>query len=156
MLLKTLREWIDGKKVCFGGFLKTTPEDDKKYIKQAIDCANVAEIVAEVDGNSQITIAGFSTGGGIVEVRFINGIRLNPSISGKCDLWMSVSPSGNKISIKTSPDKNAACIHKIHPQRPPRNDVAAVFNTFDEALEVSRETNKSLLQMAIELEKAGI
>ena len=136
----------------FKSFLPATPEEDRRYIRQQGDCINIAEVIATTD-EGVFTIAGFSTGGGIVEVRFINNTHLTPSISGKRDLWIGPPPLSNKLTLSRTPLKgNSGKIEKIFPQRPPFDEITVVFNTFDEALEYAKDTHKSLLTMAIELE----
>ena len=145
--------WPEMKKpVPFKGFLPATAEEDRRYIRQQGDCINIAEVIAQTD-QGVFSIAGFSTGGGIVEVRFINNAHLSSSISGKRDLWIGPPPLGSKLVLSRGALKGTCGkIEKIFPQRPPLDDITVVFNTFDEALEYAKDTHKSLLEMAIELE----
>ncbi len=144
--------WNGKKRIPFAGFSAATLEEDRRYIRQQGDCINIAEVIAQTD-QGQFLVAGFSTGGGIVEVRFINNTRLVPSISGKRDLWLPAPPLAAKLSLSQTPIKGqAGKIDKIYPQRPPLDEITVVFNSFDEALEYAKDSKKSLLQMAIELE----
>lgn len=144
--------WRNRKTIPFAGFFAATPEEDHHYIKQQGDCINIAEVTAKTDQGS-FTIAGFSTGGGIVEVRFINSTRLVPSISGKRDLWIGPPPMASKLSLSREPLKGkSGKIARVYPARAPQDEIVLVFNTFDEALEYTKETGKSLLEMALELE----
>ena len=143
--------WRGRKTIPFGGFLAATPEEDRHYIKQQGDCINIAEIIATTDAGPFL-VAGFSTGGGIVEVRFINTSRLVPSISGKRDLWMGPPPLASKITLSREAIKGTSGkISRIYPERSP-DELILVFNSFDEALEYARDTGKSLLQIALEME----
>lgn len=136
----------------FSGFKAATIEEDHKYIRQQGDCINIAEIIAMTDAGP-ISIAGFSTGGGIVEVRYINNSRLVPSISGKKDLWIGPPPLASTLNLSSTAAKNGGGkIARIYPQRAPLDEFTLVFNTFDEALEYAKDTNKSLLTIALELE----
>lgn len=145
-------QWRNNKKIPFKGFLAASPEEDRRYIKQQGDCINIAEIIATTDKGT-FTVAGFSTGGGIVEVRFINNTRLVPSISGKRDLWIGPPPLATKLSLAHDPLKGkCGKIARIYPERAPRDELILVFNTFDEALEYAKDTQKSLLTMALEME----
>ncbi|MBQ9241757.1 MAG: L-serine ammonia-lyase, iron-sulfur-dependent, subunit alpha [Proteobacteria bacterium] len=135
----------------FAGFLAATPDEDRKYIKQQGDCINIAEIIAQTD-EGPFLVAGFSTGGGIVEVRFINNSRLVPSISGKRDLWIGQPPLASKLNLSQQTIKNGGKIARIYPQRAPLDEFTLVFNTFDEALEYAKDTQKSLLRIALEME----
>ncbi len=140
------------EQIPFAGFLAATPEEDRKYIRQQGDCINIAEVRAHTD-NGLFIVAGFSTGGGIVEVRFINNTRLQPSISGKRDLWIPAPPLATKLSLSSQHLKTACGkIARIYPQRPPLDEFTLVFNTFDEALEYAKDTKKSLLTIALEME----
>lgn len=142
------------KNIEFKGFSASTHEEDKKYIKQVGDCINIAEVIAQTD-KGVFTIAGFSTGGGIVEVRFINSTRLTPSITGKRDLYVSEAPLGTTLSLSRTPSKGSkrvGKIEKIYSQVAPQDDLPPTFNTFDEALELAEESHKSLLALAIEVE----
>ncbi len=144
--------WRDKKKIPFNGFVAATAEEDRHYIRQQGDCINIAEVIATTDAGT-FAVAGFSTGGGIVEVRFINNTRLVPSISGKRDLWIGPPPLSSKLSLAHEPLKGqCGKISRIYPQRPPRDELILVFNTFDEALEYAKDTHKSLLTMALEME----
>ncbi len=141
-----------GSSIPFSGFQAATIEEDRKYIRQQGDCINIAEIIAETD-EGPFSVAGFSTGGGIVEVRFINNSRLVPSISGKRDLWISAPPLATKLNLSQQSLKgNSGKIARIYPQRAPLDEFTLVFNTFDEALEYAKDTKKSLLTMALEME----
>ncbi|MBQ9396129.1 MAG: L-serine ammonia-lyase, iron-sulfur-dependent, subunit alpha [Proteobacteria bacterium] len=141
-----------GEKIPFKGFLAATPEEDRKYIRQQGDCINIAEIIAHTD-EGDFTVAGFSTGGGIVEVRFINNSRLVPNISGKRDLWIAPPPLATKLNLSQTAIKGkSGKIARIYPQKAPHDEFTLVFNTFDEALEYAKETGKSLLTLALELE----
>ena len=135
----------------FSKFLAATPEEDRKYIKQQGDCINIAEIIAQTD-EGPFLVAGFSTGGGIVEVRFINNSRLVPSISGKRDLWIGQPPLASKLNLSQQTIKNGGKISRIYPQRAPLDEFTLVFNTFDEALEYAKDTQKSLLRIALDME----
>ncbi|MBQ4360196.1 MAG: L-serine ammonia-lyase, iron-sulfur-dependent, subunit alpha [Proteobacteria bacterium] len=135
----------------FSRFLAATPEEDRKYIKQQGDCINIAEIIAQTD-EGPFLVAGFSTGGGIVEVRFINNSRLVPSISGKRDLWIGQPPLASKLNLSQQTIKGGGKIARIYPQRAPLDEFTLVFNTFDEALEYAKDTQKSLLRIALEME----
>lgn len=140
------------KPIPFGNFLAATPEEDRKYIRQQGDCINIAEIIATTD-QGIFRVAGFSTGGGIVEVRWINNMHLSPGISGKRDRWIGPPPLPSKLNLSKTPLKGTCGkICKIYPQRPPLDDITLVFNSFDEALEYAADTHKSLLEMALELE----
>lgn len=151
MLLEHGIPWTDGN-VPFTGFEYMKTEDDKKYIKHQGDCINIAEVVAKTDaGNFALT--GFSTGGGIIEMRFINSTRLVPTITGKRDLWIGPPPMTSKIRMSRVKIREPfGVIKKIHPQLAPLDEISPMFNTFDEALEIAKETGKSLLTMAIEVE----
>ena len=140
-----------GSSIPFIGFQAATNEEDRKYIRQQGDCINIAEIIAQTD-EGIFTIAGFSTGGGIVEVRFVNSSRLVPSISGKRDLWIGPPPMGAKLNLSNQEIQNGGKIARIYPQRAPLDEFTLVFNTFDEALEYAKDTKKSLLQIALEME----
>ena len=144
--------WRDKRVIPFEGFVAATPEEDKRYIRQQGDCINIAEVTATTD-NGLFTVAGFSTGGGIVEMRFINNTRLVPSISGKRDLWIGAPPLASKLSLAHEPMKGkCGKIARIYTSRAPRDELTLVFNTFDEALEYAKDTRKSLLTIALELE----
>ncbi|MBO5752109.1 MAG: hypothetical protein J6S69_00265, partial [Proteobacteria bacterium] len=82
----------------FTGFTAATAAEDKKYIRQLGDCINIAEVIAQTD-EGPFVIAGFSTGGGIIEIRFINNTRVVPNITGKRDRWISSAPLGTKLSL---------------------------------------------------------
>lgn len=141
-----------GSSIPFSSFLAATPEEDRKYIRQQGDCINIAEIIAHTD-EGPVTVAGFSTGGGIVEVRFINNSRLVPSISGKRDLWIGPPPLASKLNLSQHTIKGqSGKIARIYPQRAPLDEFTLVFNTFDEALEYAKDTDKSLLTIALEME----
>ena len=135
----------------FAGFTAATPEEDRKYIRQQGDCINIAEIIAQTDAGP-FAVAGFSTGGGIVEVRQINASRLIPSISGKRDLWIGPPPLAAKITLSHTAIKKGGKIAQIYAQRAPLDEFTLVFNSFDEALEYAKDTKKSLLTIALELE----
>ena len=136
----------------FTGFTAATTAEDKKYIRQIGDCINIAEVIAQTDQGPFI-IAGFSTGGGIIEIRFINNTRVVPNITGKRDRWISSAPLGTKLSLSPTELKSqCGKIARIYPQRPPLDEFTLVFNTFDEALEYAKDTDKSLLSMALEME----
>ena len=141
-----------GEVIPFLGFTAATHEEDKKYIRQQGDCINIAEVIATTDAGS-FTVAGFSTGGGIVEVRFINAMRLVPSISGKRDLWIGPPPLATKLSLSHSEiKKGGGRIERIYPQREPMDEFTLIFNSFDEVLAYAKDSKKSLLTIALELE----
>lgn len=144
--------WPNQPNIAFRGFSASTVEEDRKYIRQLGDCINIAEIIAQTDKGS-FTVAGFSTGGGIIEIRYINTTRINPTITGKRDLWISDAPLGNTLVISRTPLKGrCGKIGKIYTQHAPLDDVSPMFNTFDEALDIAAETHKSLLTLALETE----
>jgi len=144
--------WPDQDNIPFSGFCTSTPEEDKKYIRQVGDCTNIAEITATTD-MGPFMVTGFSTGGGIIEVRFINNARLSPSMTGKRDLWIPGPPIGKAIKISRTHLKGVSGkIAKIYPKQAPAENLVPRFNTFDEALELAKETNKSLLTLALEVE----
>ncbi len=141
------------KPIAFAGFSASTHEEDKKYIKQVGDCINIAEVIALTDKGTFV-VAGFSTGGGIIEVRFINSTRLTPTITGKRDLYITHASLGSTLSLSRTPAKSekSGKIAKIYTQLAPVDDLPPTFNTFDEALELAKESKKTLLQLALEVE----
>ncbi len=154
VLIKKGIPWKDKKRaIPFGGFLAASPEEDRKYIRQHGDCINIAEIIATTDAGP-FALAGFSTGGGIVEMRYINNTKILPSISGKRDLWIQPPPLPATLDLAHAPvkGKKYGKIAKIYPERAPLDEFTLVFNTFDEALEYAKDTQKSLLQIALEME----
>lgn len=143
--------WKNSEKVIFSGFRAASAEEDRKFINKHGDCQNIAEVIAHTD-KGVFSIVGFSTGGSLVEVRHINGIKLAQAITGKRDLWLPSPPLGHRIALSQVKLAGGGCIHKIYPQRPPRNDLEPTFNTFDEVLELAKEKNKTLLELAIQIE----
>ncbi|MFA5624108.1 MAG: L-serine ammonia-lyase, iron-sulfur-dependent, subunit alpha [Bradymonadales bacterium] len=143
--------WREGGKVVFLGFRAATEQEDRKFINKHGDCSNIAEIIASTD-KGEFSIVGFSTGGSLVEVRHINNLMLAKAITGKRDLWLPPPPLGERIGISQNEIEKGGCIAKIYPQRPPRNDIEPMFNTFDEVLELAKEKEKTLLELAIEIE----
>lgn len=142
---------IAGRKIGFGGFTKGDSNDDSFYKDQ--HNSNIVEIIALPGKNKdELTITGFSIGGGNVEIRFINRRRLNGGvIDGKKETILNYETRticdgpGNDISILAI-DKNAS---------PPKEEYSPAFNTFEEMLEIFGENTKDdkLVEKMISVEK---
>jgi L-serine dehydratase len=142
---------IDDSKIKFGGFLKGNAGDDSFYQQEYN--SNIAEIIAST-GKDDISITGFSIGGGNVEIRFINRKRLNEIIDGKKTLRLNY----DTITIATDDqgDDHDITILPIYKDSiSPKEEYIPGFNTFEEIIEVfgENEKDRELIQKIINVEK---
>lgn len=142
----------------FGGVFLGPSHLYDEYLEK--DCNNVAEIVAEVEGGASpiVSVVGYSLGGGIAEVRRVNGLSLNPPIDGNKDLSFP-SPSGTKAGKSSQAEislilgkAEKGWIPKVSSGAPPAEDIALPYNTFEEVLSLCEKDGKSILRLALELE----
>lgn len=135
---------IAGCKASFRGFFKGSPDDDKKYERER--SANIAEITAHTD-RGEFTVAGFSLGGGNVEVRYLNGARFSVPLTGKEELSLRY------LLGESYPD---SVVDRVTPGAapPPGGAERPEFNTFEEVAEHCAGTGKSLVETAMETEAA--
>lgn len=138
----------------FEGFVRADPEEDAIYIQKQGDCANIAAVMARVDGGKTFEITGFSTGGGLVEIRFLNGARLQPSITGKRDLYFPEKLTFETVIDlhNTPPNHGRGRIAAIYSGRPPADHLDLAFNTFEEVQDLCERTSKNLVSLALETE----
>ncbi|MGD2091177.1 MAG: L-serine ammonia-lyase, iron-sulfur-dependent, subunit alpha [Candidatus Aminicenantes bacterium] len=142
---------INDSKIKFGGFLKGDDSDDSFYEQEYN--SNIAEIIAST-GKGDLSVTGFSIGGGNVEIRFINRKRLNEIMDGKKTLRLNYDTitivEDDQIDDHTVPilpiDKASIS---------PKEEYIPRFNTFEEMIEVfgENEKDKNLIQKILEEEK---
>lgn len=126
----------------FSGFLKGEQSDDEKYLKEKNN--NIAEIIASID-SKEITITGFSIGGGNVEIRYINGQKIkNGVIDGKNSVFLNYE----KIEL-ASQEANGILIESIYKESISKliqEQKEFPFNSFEEMIEsISPETSGTKL-----------
>lgn len=142
---------IHDSKIKFGGFLKGEASDDSFYEQEYN--SNIAEIIGST-GKGELSITGFSIGGGDVEIRFINRKRLNEIITGKKTICLDYDTitiieddRGDEHSVLILPiDKDSIS---------PQEEYIPAFNTFEEMMEVFGENEKDrrLVQKILDQEK---
>ena len=69
-----------GEKIPFSGFIPIDESAEKRYSKE--QNRNIAEIIVLTE-TGELSITGFSIGGGEIEIRYLNGQRLSHPIDGK-------------------------------------------------------------------------
>jgi L-serine dehydratase len=142
---------INDSKMKFGGFLKGDANDDSFY-EQEFN-SNIAEIIAST-GKGNISITGFSIGGGNVEIRFINRKRLNEIIDGKKTIRLNYDTM--TIAEDEQGDDNIVHILPIDKGSiSPKEEYIPTLNTFEEMIDVFGENEKDqkLIQKIIAVEK---
>jgi L-serine dehydratase len=141
---------IEDSKIKFGGFLKGDPNDDSFYEQEYN--SNIAEIIGSTE-KEDISITGFSIGGGNVEIRFINRKRLNEIIDGK----KTISLNYDSMTIgEDDEDGEGVPILPIDKGSiSPLEEYIPALNTFEEMIEVFGENKKDreLIQKIIAEEK---
>ena len=141
---------IDDSKIKFGGFLKGNAGDDSFYQQEYN--SNIAEIIGST-GKGDLSITGFSIGGGNVEIRFINRERLNEIIDGKKALRLNY----DTITIAED-DKDGESVPILPIDKDsisPKEEYIPAFNTFEEMIEVfgENEKDRDLIQKILDVEK---
>jgi len=142
---------IEDSKIKFGGFLKGDPNDDSFYEQEYN--SNIAEIIGSTE-KEDISITGFSIGGGNVEIRFINRKRLNEIIDGKKTI--SLNYDAVTIAEDNQVDNHAVPILPIDKDSiSPKEGYIPALNTFEEMIEVfgENEKDRELIQKIIAEEK---
>lgn len=135
---------IGEQHLVFEGFLKGSPADDEKYAAEKN--SNIAEILFTTQCNTY-TITGFSIGGGNVEVRYF-GNALETPINGKTDFYLD----GDRIVAKQNENISLPVIKSIYGESVEPGSYIMPFNTFEELIEYSTNTQKSIPEIAIEAE----
>ena len=132
----------------FGGYVRGTEQDDAKYATEGN--ANVAEIIADTDAGP-VAIAGFSIGGGNVEIRHVRS-RLAAPIDGTQDAWLqgfTLAGFG-----PTAPTDGCGKVTALEPASAGmETDYRPPFNTFEELLDHVTQRGINLIGVAIEHEK---
>jgi L-serine dehydratase len=142
--------------VPFDGCQPGDAEDDERYIRGPGECTNIAEVIATVDGGRRVIITGFSTGGGLIEIRRVDRLRLSRVLTGKRAMRLVAPQLGEPLQIEAHDDaeEGPGFIAPIYRGAAPREDLTFPFNTFAEVLEFSVETEQSLVELAISTEAA--
>ena len=147
---------IENTPVLFGGFIKGNPDEDAFYKSEQNN--NIAEIIAVTDSN-EISITGFSIGGGNVEIRYINRKKLDEIIDGKKAANINYNSlatgSGHEVE-QDSPEVSIAPIDKIDKEVIAlKEEYIPLFNTFEEMLEVFGENTQGaeLIQQMVKVEE---
>ncbi len=142
---------INDSKIKFGGFLKGDASDDSFYEQEYN--SNIAEIIASTE-KGELSVTGFSIGGGNVEIRFINRKRLNEIIDGKKTIHLNYDTitiaEDDQVDDHTVPilpiDKGSIS---------PKEEYIPSLNTFEEMIDVfgENEKDRALIQKIIDEEK---
>jgi L-serine dehydratase len=128
----------------FLGFTRGGPEDDARYAHE--NSSNIAEIVFTTDRATHI-IAGFSIGGGNVEIRAFDGPLERP-ITGKGDLYLDAG----RVVERQNAAGTLPVVRSIAGATTPRADYVIPVNTMEELVEHCRETGQSLIDVVLEVE----
>jgi L-serine dehydratase len=132
----------------FGGYLRGSSEDDKKYISENNN--NIAEIIVKTD-KGEFIITGFSIGGGNVEVRYVNG-RLATPFTGKEEFFVS----GGKIMTASEARKSGESAVAIEPifksTGAGKPHFSMPFNSFEELLTYLKTSKYTLTEIIYETE----
>ncbi len=141
-----------GLSLPFGGFERGSPEDDERYAREG--CSNIAEIVLDGPGGAH-TITGFSLGGGNVEVRYLDGTRLQHVITGKEDMDLSKDSGGLCAYPRGEGPDICPVIRAVDATaNPPATDAALPFNTFEELGRHLDEGDQDLVEVILATELA--
>jgi len=122
---------FQGKKIAFNGFLTIDGDAEKRYSKE--HNRNIAEIHVKTD-TGELCITGFSIGGGEIEIRYLNGVRLGHPIDGKSEVILNrrsfpkVSDPFLGITVKP--------IGGTGKKPGNKHEFQLEFNTFEEMLEI--------------------
>jgi L-serine dehydratase len=141
---------INDSKIKFGGFLKGDASDDSFY--EGEYNSNIAEIIVST-GQGDLSITGFSIGGGNVEIRVINRKRLNEIFDGKQTLLLNYD---SMTICEDDEDGDGVPIFPIDKGSiSPKKEYIPGFNTFEEIIEVfgENEKDRELIQKIINVEK---
>jgi L-serine dehydratase len=131
----------------FLGYIRGSFNDDEKYKKEHNN--NMVEVIVHTNKNN-FTITGFSIGGGNVEIRYINN-RLSDPVTGKETLYLygdqvltagAAKQHGELPEISSLEESN--CRKKSKAPMP--------FHSFEEMGEYVSDTNKSLIDIIIDIE----
>ncbi len=125
--------------VKFMGYKRATEEEDRRYINEQNN--NIAEITLFY-GENRFLITGFSIGGGNVEIRYINGVKLSKFITGKEDLPL-------KLYID---DKKTEIVIKSIEKGSESSSQEIPFNSFEEFLDYQEESKKDIINIIFETE----
>jgi L-serine dehydratase len=141
---------INGSKIKFGGFLKGNAGDDSFYKKEYN--SNIAEIIA-LTRKGDLSVTGFSIGGGNVEIRFINRKRLNEIIDGKKTVFFVNETM--TISDDESEDGGIPILPIGKESISAKEEYVPEFNTFEEMIEIfgENERDEELIQKIINQEQ---
>lgn len=142
---------INDSKIKFGGFLKGDTNDDSFYEQEYN--SNIAEIIASTR-KGDLSITGFSIGGGNIEIRLINHNRISEIIDGKRTICLNYDTM--TIAEDEQGDDNAVPILPIdNGSISPKEEYIPQFNTFEEMIDVfgENEKDRELIQKIIAEEK---
>jgi len=103
---------------------------------------NIAKVTLFIE-NEEISITGYSIGGGNVEVRYINNIKLSEVITGKKDYEL-------KLFLKNG--KASGVIKKIYNIKKISTTTMPPFNTMEEFLDYQHTSKKDIIDIILELE----
>jgi L-serine dehydratase len=147
-------EWPGGA-VPFEGFRAASEADEAWYRAFDSDCGNVAEVRARVDGDRTVVVSGFSLGGGIVQLRLLDRLPIEPPIDGTSDLYLAPGVRlGAPLRLAADPADGAVCVPKLD-AAPPRRRRRLPFQTFEELIAwCAGPPPRSLVEVALETEHA--
>ena len=127
---------IDSIKIDFIGYF--IDKSNSKLENQG----NIAKITLFLE-NEEISITGYSIGGGNIEIRYINDIKLSDVITGKEDYNL-------KLFLKNG--KANGVIKKIYNIKKVSKNTMPPFNTMEEFLDYQKQSKKNIIDIILELE----
>ncbi len=127
---------FDETDIRFAGY-KLVDNHDNPYPE-----GNVAKITLFLE-NEEISITGYSIGGGNIEIRYINDIKLPDVITGKEDYNL-------KLFLKNG--KATGVINKIYNIKKISQSTVPPFNTMEEFLDYHQTSKKDIINIILELE----
>lgn len=127
----------------FAGFVRGTAADDACHAP----CNNVARITVQTAAGER-SVTGYSIGGGNVELRYLDQVRLQPVITGKQDL--ALDPATLQVHAADGAPSAWPVIPALDPccAAPPA-DQPLPFNTFEELLAHLGQSGLALLDVAL-------
>ncbi len=120
-----------GNKVAFSGFLPPDESAEKRYSKE--HNRNIAEILLETD-KGNLSITGFSIGGGEIEIRYLNGQRLSHPIDGKSKVVLGKRSFPKVTEPFLGIDVIPIGGNELKPGN--KHEFLLDFNTFEEMMEI--------------------
>lgn len=132
---------IDDIKIIFAGYKieeKLKTKTDNNQPQQG----NIAKVTLYLE-NEEISITGYSIGGGNVEIRYINDIKLADVITGKENYNLKLFLKNAKVN---------GVINKIYNIKKISKNIMPPFNTMEEFLDYQKESKKDIIDIILELE----